>query len=148
MHVTFPCEVPEATFASFGQTALAGDQWEGAGTDGPEFLSPRQGSLFFLPLYLSLWGKQCLHNCNISLLNSEAHILPFPLSRQREKCEDRSAARAVQMMPSPECISLLGLRVGRSCQSFSHSCMEHVQKMLACLTDAFLFSFAFIIKNK
>lgn len=33
-------------------------------------------------------------------------------------------------------------------KSFSGRCMEHGQKVLACLTNAFLFSFAFIIKNK
>ena len=122
-------------------------QWDGAGMDGPEFLSPWQCILLFLSLCLSLWGKQCLCTSNF-LINSTAHVLLFPLSRHGENCEDRSTVWAVQIQPSPECISLLGLRAVRSCWSSSRTCMERGQTVFVCLTDAFLFSFAFIIKNK
>lgn len=86
MHITFACEVPEANFASFGRTDLAGDPvGRDRYTDGPKF-----SLSLFLSLYLS-GEKQCLCNSNTFLLNSKSHVLPFPLPGQREKCEDRSS---------------------------------------------------------
>lgn len=92
VHITCACEVPGETFASFVITALAGEL-VGRGW----YWWSRVLSLPFSPFSSFIYlREQCLCNSNL-LLSSKAHILPFPLSEQREKCEDRSTLWAAQI---------------------------------------------------